>query len=633
MQPKQWLSGRGLLFALVLFIVVNLAAGTLLRSARFDLTENNLNTLSAGTLAILEKLDRPVTFRYYLAEDALRQAPGIETYAERVTDLLEEYAQRSGEKLTLEKIDPKPFSEAEDDAVAAGLQGVPVNSGGDALYFGLVAKADDGTSKSISFFSPEREEFLEYDLSELLYGVTHPEKPVLGILSAVPLQGGFTPQGMEQPWMVLDQLRQQYEVRELQQADLEIPAEVNTLLLVNPFGLSEPALYAADQFVLGGGKALVFADPLTESTARRNPASILQENPAAEKLLAAWGVELRKQKIVGDLRTAQQVSYPGRSGRMQVLQYLPYLSLGPENVNHDDGVTSQLGKLNLASAGALAPVAGSGFEFTPLLQSSTESMLIELPEIAFQANPAKLLANFEPSGERYTLAARLFGPARTSFPDGPPEVEAPAESESDKEGETQESASEPLTESKEPIHVIVIADTDLLQDRFWVQISNFFGQRLATPTSNNLDLVHNAIDSLAGSTDLIAIRSRGSFQRPFELVAEIQQRAELRYRAKEQELVTRLQDAEAKLNELQAQRQDSGSPQLTPEQQAEVDKFVAEKVRIRKQLRDVQYQLRADIEELGMMLKAFNIAFVPGLIGLIAFLSWVIGRSRGRGMN
>lgn len=633
MKPKQWLSGRGLLLAVVLFIVVNLVAGTLLRSARFDLTENNLNTLSAGTLAILEKLDKPITLRFYLAEDALRQAPGIETYAKRVTDLLEEYAQRGGDKLTLEKVDPKPFSEAEDDAVAAGLQGVPVNSGGDALYFGLVAEADDGTSKAIPFFTPEREMFLEYDLSELVYGVTHPERPVLGLLSALPLQGGFTPQGMQQPWMVLDQLRQQYEVRELQQTDLEIPAEVKTLLLVNPFGLPESALYAADQFVLRGGKALVFADPLTESTARNNPASILQENPAAEKLLAAWGIELRKQKIVGDLRNAQQVSYPGRSGRMQVLQYLPYISLGPESFNREDGVTSQLGKLNLASAGALAPIKGSGLEFTPLLQSSTEAMLIDLPDVAFQPNPAKLLANFEPSSERYVLAARLLGPAKTSFPDGPPEGEEPAESEVAEGDETKKTPPEPVTASAEPIHVIVVADTDLLQDRFWVQVSNFFGQRLAMPTSSNLDLVHNTIDSLSGSTDLISIRSRGSFQRPFELVAEIQQRAELRFRAKEQELVNRLQDAEAKLNELQAQRQDSGSPQLTPEQQAEVDKFVAEKVRIRKQLRDVQYQLRANIEELGVMLKAFNIAFVPGLIGLIAFLSWVIGRSRGRGMN
>lgn len=634
MQVKQLLSGRGLVVALVLFVAVNLLAATLFRQARFDLTENRLNTLSDGTLAILAKLESPVTFRFYLSGDALRQAPGIETYAERVGDLLEEYAARSGEKLALERIDPKPFSEAEDDAVAAGLQGVPVNDGGDALYFGLVALAAGGEKAAIPFFQPNREQFLEYDLSELLYNVTHPKKPVIGLLSAVPINGGFDPQGgFQQAWMILEQLRQQYTVRELQPQDLTVPGEVDTLLLVNPHGLAETALYAADQFVLRGGRALVFADPLPESAASGNPAQLFQENAAADRLLAAWGVTLARQLVVGDLGNAQQVSYPGRTGRMQVLQYLPYLALGRESDNRDDVVTSQLGQVNMASAGALRPAPGSGISFTPLLTSSDQAMLLPLADVAFQPNPAKLLANFQSGGESYTLAARLLGPARTAFPDGAPQPEEPVG-----EGVTEEAAAKPeppsqLTASNAPVHVIVVADTDLLQDRFWVQVSNFFGQRLAIPSASNLDLVRNAVESLAGSADLISARSRGSFQRPFELVAEIQQRAELRFRAKEQELVNRLQEAETKLNELQAQRQDAGSTQLTPEQQAEVDKFVAEKVRVRKQLREVQYELRADIEELAVMLKAFNIAFVPGLIGLIAFLAWVFGRGRGRGIS
>jgi ABC-type uncharacterized transport system involved in gliding motility auxiliary subunit len=308
------------------------------------------------------------------------------------------------------------------------------------------------------------------------------------------------------------------------------------------------------------------------------------------------------------------------------VNYLPWLALREDLINREEVTTAQLDHLNLASAGSLLQTEDARTNMVPLLSSSTRSMLIDGAKVAFMPDPAKLMSEFSPSGVSFTLAARIYGPSITAFPDGPPVDESVDEEDKAEFGEH-------LADSRDDINVVVVADSDMLQDRFWVEIQNFFGQRLALPMADNADLVINLLDQLGGSSDLIGIRSRASTFRPFVMLDRVSQEAELKYRAKEQELVSRLEAAEGKLNELQTQRQDPESPQFTPEQEEELENFRQEKVKIRRELRDVQFELRRDIERIQSWIKFINIGLVPFLLTVIAVGSWTVRRRGKSGMG
>ena len=630
MTRKKLYSGGALVLAAALFLVLNLAGRPLLRSARLDLTQNHLYTLSQGTKNILKGLKHPVTLRLFWSRQVAQNTPGLQRYAQQVQDLLAEYADLSGGQLRVQTIDPEPFSAAEDDAVRYGLQGAPV--GDDNLYFGLVGQAG-ATTQTIPFFQQDRERFLEYDLTQLVYNLVQPQKPVVGLLSALPLTGGVNPANpfaRSQPWMIVDQLRRQFQVDSLDPNLASVPADVKVLMVVQPEKLSANALYAVDQFVLGGGKALVFADPLPESSQAGGPQALLQQTPEANRLLAAWGVRLAPGKVVGDRQLAQRVSFGGEGGRPQIVSYLPWLAVPADRFNADEVTTAQLGQLNLATAGALEPVEHATTRLVPLIRSTDDAALLDATKTAFSPNPKGMLATFKPAGGPFVLAARIEGPARTAFPDGPPPLPKKP-GQKDAKAAAKDPRPAQIKDAKAPINVIVVADSDLLQDRFWVRTQNFFGRRIAIPVASNADLVANALDQLGGSADLISVRSRGSYARPFTLVKRIRRQAEGHFLAKEEALQQQLKQTEGKLAELQKGRKDAASPNLTPAQQQEVEKFRQQKVETRKELRAVQYQLRANIDQLETMLKLFNIAFVPGILALVAFISWVVRRSRERG--
>ena len=622
----------GLLTAVGLFVAFNLGAGPLLRTARLDLTQNHLNTLSKGTIHILEHLDKPVTLQLYWSGKEAANLPGLRNYAERVKEMLDEYANIAGDKLKLQVIDPEPFSVAEDNAMRYGLQAVPTN-GGPNIYFGLVGLGQKGKPQTIPFFQQSRSRFLEYDITQLIYTLDHPKKPEVALLSGLNMSSGFSPYGMGQPWLVLRELHQQFTLRQLPRQTKTIPKGVDALMVVQPQRLDATTLYAIDQYVLRGGRALVFTDPLAES-AGGGMGQAVKKNPAADKLLASWGVKLVPGKVVGDLGAAQKVQFTAQDGQPTVADYLPWLKLTGAQLNSRQIITSQLGQLNLATAGALQAVPGAGTTLVPLMHSTARAMLIARSKVAFNPNPQQLLANFHASGHPYVLAALLSGKIKTAFPGGPPAPpkgkQAKPEHHAGKDKKKQP-ATAPLKVSAKPVHLVVVADTDLLQDRFWVRQENFFGRQVVIPEAGNGDFVINTLDQLGGSPDLISVRSRGNYQRPFTLVQQLQAQAEQQYQTKEQQLLSSLHATQRKLNELQSKRKDAKSASLSPAQKREIHLFRLEMVHTRKRLRAVQYKLRADIEELESALKAFNILFVPGLIGLIAFFTWLIRRHRSRG--
>jgi ABC-type uncharacterized transport system involved in gliding motility auxiliary subunit len=622
---KKVLTGSGLIMAAVLFGAFNMMSKAAFSSARFDLTEHQLYTLSDGTRNVLKNLREPITLRFYLSKKLATGLPGIKSYATRVQEMLEEYAQISGGQVYLQVMDPEPFSEEEDRAVAYGLQGIPLDNGSTQFYFGLVGTSSTDEMEMIPFFQPEREEFLEYDLTKMIHTLANPKKKVLGLMSLLPIDGSgampFMPQGgSSQPWLILSHIEQMFEVKKIESTATAIPEEISVLMIVHPKSLSDATLYAIDQFVLGGGHAMIFVDPLAESdSGGRNPMNPMGGSGPRDsdmpKLFDAWGLELVKGQVLGDLPLAKKVQIQ-QQARLQVVDYPVWIDFRPEHFSEKDIVTAQVPSLTVASAGIIRKKGEVGTALEPLIHSDEAAMQIEASRLGFMPDVSVLLSNYRPQGEKFTVAARVTGTVKTAFPGGKPK-DAP------QEGGTPETASEPnvavkdhLTESKDPINVIVVADTDLLQDRFWVQVQNFFGQRIGIPNSGNGTFVTNALDNLTGSNDLISVRSRAGYSRPFTLLRMLQQDAEQQFRQKERGLQEHLKVTERKIQELQSQKPEGNAMILSVEQQEAMGKFRNELLQIRKELRSVQHELGKNIESVERWVKFINIALVPLLIGI-----------------
>ncbi len=637
------LTGSGLAIAVVLFFTVNVLSHVTFRSARIDLTEQRLYTLSEGSKNILQGLDEPVTLRFYLSKKLAVELAGIRGYTSRVLELLQEYEQAAGGNLVLHVIDPEPFSEEEDRAVGYGLQGVPVDRGNVQFYFGLVGTNATDDRELIPFFQQSREEFLEYDLTKLVYRLANPKQKIVGLLSTLPLDGG--PQmpfsqaaGGGQPWMIMDSIREVMEVQVLDKAVNDVPEDVDVLMVVHPKQLSAPTLYAIDQFVLRGGRTIVFVDPHSEADrVLPNPQNPMgMQGPRSSDLgpvFDAWGIELVDGKVVGDLPLAKRVNFP-KEGRMMVADYPVWIDLTPRQLNAEDVVTAKLPNLTLASAGILRKKEGSTVEWTALVETDEQAMQIEAARLQFMPDVEGILRGYQPGNETLVLAARLTGKVKTAFPDGRPpaeETDEPKEPEA-AQNDKQTGQRPHVAESAEPINVIVVADADMLQDRFWVQSQNFLGQRIGIPTAANNDFVTNALDNLTGSHDLISVRNRGSFARPFTLVRAIQQEAEARYRQKEQALQQRLKDTERKIQDLQRRKEDQTTIILSPEQQAALEGFRQELVATRKALRNVQHELQKNIDSLEAVVKFMNIGLMPLVIavGGVVLGAWNMRRRQRR---
>ncbi|MDX1486947.1 MAG: Gldg family protein [Acidiferrobacterales bacterium] len=622
---SKWLTATGLVLAVVLLLAVNILSNAAFTSMRADLTEGKLYTLTKGTRNMLAGLVEPVRLRLFLSERLATRLPRINSYAKRVRELLAEYERAADGKLTVEVIDPEPFSPQEDRAVGYGLRGIPLDEES-TFYFGLVATGSTDQEEMIPYLTIDREEFLEYDISRLIYQVANPKQKVVGLMSWLPLTGNPRAAMMgrrPQEWMVLEQVRQLFDVKTLEENISEIPADVDVLMVVHPTGLKDETLYAIDQFVLRGGRALIFADPHPE--ADQGPPTPMAETTRAgrgselSKLFDVWGVELVPGKVVGDLQLATRVQFE-HEGRLVMLDYPVWINLPPELYNRDDIVTASLiGPLRLGTPGQLLKKDGASTQFSPLLESTVNAALIGTEKLGIFSDPQDVARDYKPDGKRYVLAARLTGPVTSAFADGPPQAGESKTSTEDKKAAADEKATpkhEHLAKSKQDINVIVVADTDLLQDTFWVQVQDFLGNRIAIPNAANGALVVNALDNLTGSNDLIGIRSRGRFTRPFTRVNALRQEAELRFRQKEQELISRLEETERKLAELERSKQESAAMVLSEAQQQEIASFRQEKVRIRNELRDVRHELRKNIETLEGWLKFINIGMMPILIGI-----------------
>jgi ABC-type uncharacterized transport system involved in gliding motility auxiliary subunit len=602
--------GLALVLLAVIFVSLNVFSNLSLRAARLDLTQNNLFTLSQGTLNILARVEEPVTLKFYYSQDIAADQPKVQIFAQRVRDMLEEMATHADGRLLLEIIDPEPFSENEDQAVAQGLVARPIQDG-DVIYFGLVGTNRVDSLEVIPYFADERQQYLEYDLARLIHNLSQPKKPVLGVISNLPLDTGAggmmaAMRGQSQPFLIYAELTDRFEVEFIGLDTIKIPKRVDVLLLAHPRPPSDLQAYAIDQFVMRGGRVIAFVDPQSEVSLTAGPngeplRGYTQQSNLA-RLMQQWGVVMDDKVILADRKRAQRVS-AGRDARRALTDYILWMGYGAEEMNADDPVTANIDRLNLGTVGVLRATENATTAMVTLLRSSDEAGLMTRDYVLSAPTPDALQRRFVPGEAPYTIAARLSGQVRTAFAEGPPET-------GNKKGERAKTRDH--LAQNDNANIIVFADTDFFDDRFWVSEQNYLGQRFGVPIADNGKFLLNAVENLMGSDDLISLRGRERVARPFTRVEDLRRAAEKSYLDEEENLIARIEVAQKELDQLEKTGATLGDAQ------AAAKTHRAELLSARKSLRRVQGDLRRDIEVLESWVTCINIIAVPLLVGLAA---------------
>jgi len=628
-------STLGVVVMFVAVIGFNVITGAL--KTRADLTAEKAHTLSAGTRAILNKLDTPVKLRFYCTqvENATPETVFLTTYSQQVEDLLNELRQQSRGKLILEKFDPQPDSDAEDRAKMDGIEGQPLPPYGEGFYLGLAISQVDETV-ALPFLSPTREKLLEYDVIRAIAQVMRPEKPVVGVLSGLPVFGMPSNPMMAQmgrqgqdPWIVVTELKRDFNVKEVPMSAEKIDDDIKVLVVIYPKDISETLQYALDQFVLRGGKLVAYLDPKSlgdNANPMMNPLQRATGGGATmDKLLKAWGLEFDIGKVLADMN--YKTTIRGRSGQPE--EATSVLSLTREAVANDDVLTGQIDSLMMVYSGVFTGSAAPGLKQTVLLRSSPNSQLIDKVMAEFGGGEK----DFKPSGTPYTLALRLTGKFKTAFPDGKPGAKpdtSKPDADSKDDGKKVEAKSDSsLKESAQENSVLLFGDSDMLFDPVVAQVQNIFGQKIIIPQNGDLNLAQSVVEQLAGDSNLIAVRSRATLNRPFTVVKQMEEKAQERYRGKIKELEGSLQEMQTKLNELQRTKEKGQQRYvLSPEQQQELANFRKKEGEAKKELKQVRKDLRHDIDSLENRLKWLNIAAMPLAVTLSGILVAVYKRKK-----
>ncbi|MEP0176604.1 MAG: Gldg family protein [Paraglaciecola sp.] len=605
------------LLLVILFFALVFINNKLLSPYRLDLTENQVYSLSEGSKKVIREIDEPINLYFFFSDKASKNMISLRNYANRVESLLTEYETLAEGKLKLQVLDPEAFSEQEDKADQFGLTAATIGAAGESIYMGLAATNSIDDQQVIAFFDPQKESFLEYEISKLIYQLTDPEPVNVTLVTDLPIAGGQNPMtGQFDPaWTFYTQLQQLFTVKVLDSSSASIPKNTDVLMLLHPQKYSESLLFSIDQFAMQGGKILAFVDPHNESDQLTIMAgsSSTKNSSNLTALLTAWGVKFDSQNVLLDAMAGLDIRTPDG----EVARHFGFIGLSNEQIENGDVVTSNLDVLNGASFGVISLADNSQLNLLPLIQSSENADLMPVEEYASTQNPDDLSKVYQSQNQNFVLAARISGNATSLFDTLPSAINLDiTESE--------------IVTSTNNLNLILVGDSDLLSDRFWVQQSNFFGQAIFTPFANNGDFIINAVENLGGSDALISVRSRGTFARPFNKVDELTVIAEQKFREQEKLLEAQLAETEQQLMQLQSQQSDLGNLVITPEQQLAIDEFMEKKITIRKSLRNVRHQLDSDIENLGNWLKLINIVLAPIVLIFLLTVLRVLFKTKSR---
>jgi ABC-type uncharacterized transport system involved in gliding motility auxiliary subunit len=622
-------SAVGVVAMAAILVFFNAIAGVF--KTRVDLTQEKAYTLSAGTRAILKKLDTPVKIRFYCTQtEATADTAPLHSYAKDVEDLLAEYKQAAGGKLTVEEYDPQPDSDAEDSARLDGVEPQQLRNG-DRFYLGLSVSMLD-QKEALPFLDPSRERLLEYDLSRAISKVITPEKPVVGIMSPMPLFGApsnpmmqrMGQQGQGQPpWAIVTELKNDFDVKHVEMDTDKIDDDVKVLLVIHPREITDKTQYAIDQFVMRGGKLIAFLDPLPMVDSRQQNemlGSIPNSGSSLDKLLKAWGLTFDTAKVVADMNFKMQLG--GRNGEPQ--EAPACLSVTSDGINKDDIITGQIDNVWLPYVGAFTGTPAAGLKETVLLHSTKDSQLVD----SFLANLSgeNMLKEFKPSGKEYALAVRLAGKFKTAFPNGKPESQKKDTDKKADDKSAEKKSDDSLKETKQENAVVLVGDADMLFDNVALrQMQTPFGV-ISMAMNGNLNFAQNAVEQSAGDSNLIAVRSRATLNRPFTRIKAMEAAANEKYQSEIKRLEDSKADAERRINELQQQKKDKDQRFiLSPEQAAELTNLRAEEAKTNKNLKQVRKDFRAEVVSLQTWYKWVNILAVPFAVAasgiVIAFVN------------
>ena len=627
-------STAGIVVMLVILVAFNFIAGT--ARARLDLTQEKAYTLSAGTRAILKKLDTPVTIRFYCtqSESATPETVFLKGYARKVEDLLAEYKQAAGGKLKLEKYDPQMDSDAEDSARLDGLEAQPL-PGADRFYLGLAVKCADQV-QTMAFLAPNRERLLEYDLDRAILRVENPEKPVIGLMSPLPVFGMPSNPMMQQmgqqgsqPWTIVTELKNDFEVKRVGMDADKIDDDIKLLMVIAPKDISEKAQYAIDQFIMRGGKLVAFLDAQCLAD-NRQPNQMMPNmgggGSSLDTLLKAWGIQFDSAKVVADLKNKMQLR--GRNGEPQDAP--AWLALTADSLNKDDVATSQIDNIWLPLCGAFTGTPVAGLKEIVLLSSSKDSQLVD--GMLANLSGENIIKEFKPSGVNYALAIRLTGKFKTAFPNGAPADKKDDKADTDKKDEKkpeEKKAGDSLKETKGDNTAVLFGDADMLYDPFTMRkIDSPFGA-MQMAMNANLNLAQNLIEQMTGDNNLIAVRSRATLNRPFIKVKEMEAAANVKFQSEIKRLEDSAAEAQRKINEMQAQKKDKDQRFiLSPEQRVELEKLRKEEADSRLHLRQVQKDLKKEVVSMQTRIKWINILAVPLAVTATGIVIAIINRRK-----
>lgn len=603
-----------LILLAVLFFALTILNNQLLSPLRLDLTENQVYSLSDGSREIVANIDEPINLYLFYSNKSSKGMTTLRNYANRVESMLREYTNASPGKINLQIIDPEPFSEAEDQASEYGLTAATIGTLGEAVYLGLAATNSLDDQQIIGFFDPQKETFLEYEISKLIHQLSQPDLAKVTVVSDLPLAGGQNPMNgqFDPEWTFLTQLKQLYDVEVVKNGVANLPEGSDVVMLVHPKELSDSLLYDIDQYALNGGKLLIFVDPNNESDPMAMMAGmgamVGANGSDLATIFSAWGLDFTAQQVLLDAELGLDI----RTADGGVTRHFGFVGVETAQLDRNDVTTASLEVINGASFGTFSKTAESRLQVSPLMFSSSNTDFMDAETYSSSREPDSFTKTFENRNQQQMLAARLTGQAKSAYPDAVNDNNAHV-------AETDD------------LNAVVVGDTDMLADRFWVQQANFFGQTVFTPFANNGDFITNAVENLGGSSALISIRSRGTFARPFTTVDALTVEAERKFREQEQLLEAQLEETEQQLAQLQNQQAEGTALVLSPQQQAAVDEFMDKRLEIRKALRDVRHQLDKDIEELGNWLKFINIAVSPFVLMLAMMLLARIFRTKSKG--
>ena len=604
---KTAFSAGGALLVLVIVVLVNILLSR--TTLRWDATEDNLYSLSPGTRTILAELDQEVVVKVFYSKHVVNTPSHIKTFAQRVIDFLSEYEQYGKGRISIEIYDPKPDSEEEEWAIKYGMKSISLPTG-EQVYLGLVALAADQEA-AIAFIDPTQETRLEYDLTRIITRVQTTNRMKIAVFSSLPVFGAAPvnmgmagPQPGSEPWFFIQELAKTYDLTKVQPDADRIDPTADLLVLFHPRNMSDTIAFAVDQYILGGGNAIIFADPLSlMDDPRMGPGGSIPE-----RLFKAWGITMETGKAVVDYTYATQL----RNRNNQVESNPMWLSAPASAFFAGNLITANLESMLLPVAGAIEKLPDSVYTVEPLVQSSTNSVKVDA--FSHNMNVNAIRRDFKPSGTIHNLAVRISGTFKTAFPDGKPEAEAKAgEPASETDAKVAEA---PLKEGKATSVIVVVADSDLLYDGYYLSQQNLLGFTISNIFNDNLNFMLNASEMLTGNPALISIRSRGTFERPFTRVQELERKAQDRWLDQEQVLVRQVEETNQKLRMLEQQKDATQRAILSEEQEQEIARFQEEKLKINKELKTVRRNLRAEIEQLGTTVKFANIFLVPLLIGI-----------------